>query len=58
MGGLEEKGFELGGEAVCSTRKRRKKEKKSFNAVCLLNWTDIKILSREPKVLYLSFALF
>ena len=37
LGGLEEKGFELGGEAVCSTRKRRKKEKKSFNAVCLLN---------------------
>ena len=37
MGGLEEKGFGFGREAVCSTGKIRKNEpkKKSFNAVCL-----------------------
>ena len=38
MGGLEEKGFGFGREAVCIIGKRRKKgkkKKKSFNAICL-----------------------
>ena len=35
LGCLEEKGFGFGREAVCSTTKRRKKKKNSFNAVCL-----------------------
>ena len=35
MGGLEEKGFGFGIEAVCSIGKRRKEKKKSFNAICL-----------------------
>ena len=26
--------------------------------VGFLNWTDIKILSKEPKLLYLNFALY
>ena len=47
----------------CNIGRKRKKEKRkkeitfSFNAVCfrLLNWTDIKILSKKPKVLFLIF---
>ena len=63
MGGLEEKGFGFGRKTICSTGKRRKKEKKkkkkkrrnlSFNVV----WTDVKILSRESKVLYLNLVYF
>ena len=35
MGGLEERSFGFGRKAVRSIGKRRKKEKKSFNAICL-----------------------
>ena len=45
-----------------STGKKRKKEKRkkkfSFNAVYIrmLNWTGVKILNREPNVLYIKYC--
>ena len=35
MGGLEEKGFGFGREAVQYMKKKEEGKKKSFNAVCL-----------------------
>ena len=49
----------MGSLAVAIQEKEGRREKKKFlrRLFGLLNWTDVKILNREPKVLYLSFAL-
>ena len=57
---MREKGFGFWREAICSTywkKKEERKEKKRKEILVLMPFAwDVKILSREPKLLYLSFA--
>ena len=54
--GLEEKPFAV--QEKEGRRKRKRKEKKRRNLSFNVVWTDVKILSRESKVLYLSLVYF